>query len=447
MTAAVPRASNHLTTSGPRLTIPVALEDGRKLGLFRGITLALCMLIAGAIVWASLTPIREIAVAAGQVRPLRQVKPVNHFEGGIVAQLLVQEGQKVAAGDPLVRLEPTAASADLGQLLARAANFKLQLARLNAQIAGSQPDFGQVGSDNTDLLEAQMAIFNAQNASHDRERATLRHRIAQRRSDVENLRAEIESLKVQTQIKQQQLTIQEELLAQGYTSKRAYLDAQSDYEAVRAQAAKGEGNLAAAESALDEAQSLLDEFEATRTQALVEEKSKAQAEFDEIEQALAKHRDRVERLYVRAPEAGAVHDLKVKGKGQVISPGEQVASIVPEDNDKVIAEVQLRPRDAGHVQLGDRADIKVTAFDPAIFGSLSGIVQTISPTTFTTQEGLAYYKVELLVEDHPRKFHGRRLHMLAGMEVQAEIVTGSKTLLQYLLKPVFRALDTAFVER
>ena len=164
------------------------------------------------------------------------------------------------------------------------------------------------------------------------------------------------------------------------------------------------------------------------------------------QEVIRKQKDRVARLIVRAPVRGVVQSLAVKSIGQVVRPGEAVASIVPLGQE-LVAEVQIRPDDIGHVAIGYEAQVKITTFDPVRFKAVEGRVRHISPTTFLTEQGEPYYKgvIELTKAYVGEGTNQHRI--LPGMLVQAEIVTGTKSLVRYLLRPIYRSFSTSFSER
>ena len=174
-----------------------------------------------------------------------------------------------------------------------------------------------------------------------------------------------------------------------------------------------------------------------------EELSKVTAELKETDEAVAKQQDRFNRLIVRAPVSGTVQMLTVKSPGEVIRPGDTFAKIVPEDV-PLFAEVQIRPDDIGHVKVGDRTELKITAFDPSIYGKLHGEVESISPSSFQRDNGDYYFKATVALDALELPGHAR---VTPGMIVSAEIVTGAKSFLRYILKPVFKVYGPALSER
>lgn len=437
---------NDASISGQRLILPVELEDGRVPNMFARLAYIVSAFIFAAIVWGSFAEIRELAIAHGKVIPAGTVRPVQHLEGGEVEAVLVKEGQLVEKGAPLVNLRPVTATSDLGQLSARFAALELQRETLTALIEKRVPKFGALGKKFPSLSDEQQQVYRVKKRHRSQEREALLARVLQREAELAAVSNEITSLKRQVEIQTEQTEIRRQLLTSGYTSRRAYLDAESSLEQVKSRAFAAEGRQQSTSEQLAEAKSQLAASDADYQRSLSEERSKIAGELAELEQQVAKQRDRVDRLVVRAPVAGIVQELPQRAPGEVIRPGDLVASIVPADR-KIVAEVRVQPDDIGHVKVGDKAEIKVTTYDSAVFGVVKGAVAHLSPSTFTTEDGEPYYKALVSLD---QDFVGQAAaprRILPGMVVQADIITGAKSLMRYLLKPVYRSLNSSFTER
>ncbi len=434
------------TITGQRLTLPAALEDGRIPGALGHLSYFASALILAALIWGSIAQIRELAITHGQVIPSSSVKLVHHLEGGIVEDVLAKEGQIVEQNAPLLHLRPTAAKSDLRQAHVRAAHLTLQKIRFSAHISGQTPDFGELGKRYPKLAEDELDVFLATQKQLEKEIHILHTRITQREVELEAALKEFESLSRQVDIQKEKLEIRERLLKEGYTSRRGYLEAKSEFESARARAISAEGRLEATREQLTEAKSQLPKFKAEAHSKTSEDRAKVAAELAELEQSLYKHQDRVDRLQIRAPVRGIVQELIPRTKNEVVKPGELVAKVVPLDED-VVAEVQVQPKDIGHVNVGDEAELKISTYDPNIYGVVKGTVEKLSATTFQKENGEPYYKATIKIDkNHVGSGKTKKL-ILPGMVVQADIITGAKSLVRYLLKPVYRSLNAAFTER
>lgn len=429
-----------------RLTLPFALEEGRVPGIVSRLLYVASIVIGAFIVWASVAEIRELTIAAGQLRPVGSVHLVQHLEGGIVSEILVSDGEAVETGTALLRLQPIAAASDLAQLTVRAASLALQVERQTAALEGREPDFGALAQQYPDLARHQMNLHASERDSLAQQRRSLASRVVQKFAEVQAFQARLESLEAQLAIDREQLDMRQQLFDQRLLSRAHLLDGKREYESTNDDMIAVRGQLHSAQEASNEASinllALDDEF----VNRLNDERSRAAAELAELSEALAKQQDRVDRLLVRAPARGVVTGFTPKSIGEVIGPGDVVAEIVPMDSE-IVAEVQIDPADIGHVSIGDVAEVKVTTFDFARFGAIEGTVRQISATTFQNEDGEPYYRAVIALGSDHVGSGGDRHPVLPGMVVNAEIVTGSKSFMRYLLKPIYRSLDVAFSER
>ena len=433
-----------------KLALPLTLEESGPPRFYQHLMIVGGVFLALSILWASVTEIKELARANGEVTPAGQVLLVQHLEGGIVAELLVSEGEIVDAGQPLILLQPIAAEGDLGQLTARESAARFKIERLTAFIDARPMDPAIVG---TAPSEADLAIFANENAhlqasltAADRQREGFLARIEQRIFEIESLSNQRLSLKEQVQLMIEQVNLREGLVEKGLVSRIVFLETRRSLEQTRVQLISTAGNLARAREALREEEAGLEELDATLINDALDTRSATAAELAETQSALLKLSDRVNRLTVTAPVRGIVQDLAAQSIGEVIAPGGLVAQIVPID-DELVAEVRVMPDDIGHIRIGHPASVKITTYDPARFGDIEGEVRRISASTFRDEQDEPYYKVIIALSKTHVGLGTSQHAVLPGMVVNAEIVTGSKSLVRYLLKPVFRSLDVAFTER
>jgi HlyD family type I secretion membrane fusion protein len=279
-----------------------------------------------------------------------------------------------------------------------------------------------------------------------KERTLLLTRVAHRKAEIASLQNEIETQKKLVEIQRQQFDMRRTLALDGNMSKKQVLDTETAYEQSRVLLQASEGKLMASQEALREAEAALAESDAQAQKLWSEELAKASSEFVEVQESIRKHVDRVERLTIRAPTRGRVQQVLQRSAGEVVRPGETIARIVPVD-DALVAEVLVKPEDIAAVKLKDKADLKVTAYDFSKYGKIRGEVSFISPGTIESDDKRTYYKVQISFRQDRSDRFAKEWHLQPGMTVDAEIISGSKTLLQYLLKPIYRGIDVAFSER
>ena len=427
------------------LALPLALEEGKAPRVASLILMVVSVFVGLAIVWASLTTVRELAVAGGQVEPAGSVLTVKHLEGGVIGDILVSNGELVEAGDTLVTFQPTLLGADLDQAEVKAATLALTAERLKAFIEERAPEF-DVAPAYAHLAEEQLEAWRLQSASRGEQRAVATSRIAQREAELTSLKKRVGNLEIQVEILEEQMEMRRGLAEKGLVSRIAFLESQRSVEQTRGELISTQGRVAEITQALMESNSALSELNARLVDEAKRERAQALGELAEVESQIAKAEDRVKRLAVRAPARGLVKGITVHSVGDVVRPGDPVLEIVPVD-DVLVAQVEVDPKDIGHITIGDRAHVRITTYDPARFGQLEGSVSKISASTFENDRGEHFYHATIALD---RNFVGSETDkhlVLPGMVVTAEIVTGSKSIVRYLLKPVFRSLDTAFSER
>jgi adhesin transport system membrane fusion protein len=418
---------------GEFLVLPPALRDTGVRKLYGSLIYGIVAMVAAIVMWSAFAQMRELAIAPGAIASASFVQPVHHLEGGIVDEIYVSEGDKVMPGKPMLRLKPHGAEADFQQLLSRQGQLRLRQIALTAAIDGTEPDFGDLARSYPNLaMEHQQLLLAIKLAE----------------GALAAGRAQLESARIQIEIEKEQTAIRERSFKLGHTSRIAYLEAKGRLEAAYSKLGSLQAEIQKLERQEEESRGALRKSEAERLQKLTDERAKVAAELGEVTNSLVKHEDRVQRLVVVSPTSGTINLLPHKSAGAVLKPGDLVAEIVSLDSG-IIAEVQLKARDLGHVNVGDKAEIRVSNFDPSIMGLAHGEVIEISPTTFKEERGQGepYYRTRIRLQED-RLGNGQRVwRLLPGMVVEAHIITGEKTLFQYMLKPVYRSLETAFSER
>ncbi len=441
------RAANTPTT-GPAetpdwLTTPIEFEDQRAFRACRNAMRFVVGLAAAALLWAGLAPIRELSIARGQLTPVSLMRSVQHLEGGIVDQILAQHGQVVEKDQPLIRLRVVTAEAELAAHNARAVNLLLQKERVEALITGRPANFAIFKDASPTLVAEYQQAYELRLDHRLKERRLLQARIAQRKTDIVALQGEIAIQRRLMEIQRQQLDARRHLVTGGSVSTKQVLEVETAFEQARALLQGAEGKHSSAREALNEAEAALAESDAQAQKLWSEELAKASSELTEVQETIRKHIDRVERLIIRAPARGSVQHLLQRSTGEVVRPGETIVQIVP-IGDALVAEVHVKTEDIAVVKVGNPAELKVTAYDFSKYGKINGRVASISPSTFELADKRSYYKV--VIHFDPNR-NDRFVTLQPGMTVEADIISGSRSLLQYLLKPIYRGIDVAFSER
>jgi len=423
--------------------LPIELEDTRPVEVQRLILRFGSLLLVAVTIWAAVTPIREMAIAPGVIIPQGEVRAVQHYEGGIVAEIYRKAGDSVRAGDPLIRLAAGQVGADLGQMTVRLQDLQQTEAQLRKLLEREKQHLPIGPAELAGLDSVQQGVLVARANERNDERNTLRSRMEQKKIEIETSTQQIAILEKMVKLRTDALNDRESLLQQGLATRRAFLDDNAALEQTRIQLMNAKAQQKAAGEAVIEAQSMLAASDATALRTWSEELAKVSAEINETEESIAKQKDRYERLVVRAPVDGTVQVVSLKSVGEVVKPGDTFMKIVP-GNVPLVAELQVRPDDIGNVKVGDTAELKVTAFDAAIYGKLTGRIESVSPSSFQRENGDYFYRATVTIQNAKLLGNAR---ISPGMIVSAEIITGAKSFLRYILKPIFKVVDPAFAER
>lgn len=428
----------------PSLPIEFQNESGYRLARNTVYTVAATLFALG--VWASIAPIEEASIAIGKIVPALAISEIQHLEGGIVESVYAVEGQPVKRGQILVRLRPEQTSGDLSQLEARIAHLRLKWIRLNASLLGREPDFDTAGERFPGLQREQKETFDKEAAQARASQDQLKFTIQRVSEQLKSALSEITSLKTQVALYAEQAAIREKSHAKGYTSRYSMLQAKSIYEEAQQRLIMANGKVAELTKTLEESRTKLQETIASRARALVEERAETASQLAEMEKNLTKFRDRVERLEVVSPIDGVIQSLAANAPGEVVKPGDLVAQVIPAKG-TVLAEVELAPRDIGHVRVGYPAEITLSNYDVTAVGVIGGKVEMISATTFENEQGQPFYRVRITLDRQHLTLKDGNLPISPGTTLRAQILTGEKSLMRYMLKPIYRSFETAFTER
>jgi len=423
----------------------ILLEETSPPGLLYGVVWIVAGLLAAFIIWATITRLDERASAPGEVLTQAAVTPIQHLEGGIVSDLLVKEGQRVTAGTPLLRLDPTAASAEFEGLRARAAALALQIARLRATALGEPLDFGPESARYPGLAADQKELYESQQGSLAAQQAVADAQILAREQELRGLQARETSLSEQLQSLDARVALENELSNKQLGRRSDLLDAERAAAQVRGEIEQVRAEQARARAAIAEAEGRkLEAAEGVRGQAL-DRLGQLSAERAEVMERIRRLEDRYTRTELRAPIAGIVAGLKL-AEGSVIAPGDTLMEIVPED-DTVLAQVRISPRDIGYIEVGQPALIKVDSYSFSRQGGVTGTVERLSATSFKTEDGGTYFEAQLSLDQPYVGPDPKANRLTPGMTLVADIKTGEKSLMAYLWRPVSHSLSDAFGER
>jgi adhesin transport system membrane fusion protein len=448
--ANVPEESNKVRRGDRQtrfLAQSVILEEAGSSGLVRAAMIAIAVVICAFLIWAGVTKVDEVAVTTGEIIPTGKVQTIQHLEGGIISQINVDEGELVEKEQVLLVLEPSGPTSELNQIRARRAALELQVERLRAIGTGREPDFTFINAEFNDMIEDQRIIYDSQQEAHLDRQQVIITQIEQKKQELFLLEEQEETLSRNADLLLEEFLLREELYKKGLTTKIAYLDSKRAVNDSRGELANLLVDRQRTTESLEESRNRLTELDTDNREQVLTEMGVVTNELAQVVQSLEKTFDRVRRLKVQAPVRGYVKGLKVNTVGGVIPAGAIVMELVPLDEELVV-EARINTRDVGHVEPGKPVTIKVTTYDFARYGGITGELKEISATTFIDEaSGDPYYKGVVTLDRNYVGFEPGVNQVLPGMTVQADIITGNKTLLEYLLKPVVSSVKTSFKER
>lgn len=420
--------------------------DERGAPNFAKMTIAITLLLTIAFfVWASVTPIKEMAYASGSVLPESLEHPVQHYEGGIVKEVLVTEGDRVKKGDILFKLDEIAFKADQNQLIIRNDTLKAQSERLRALINDREPDFLALNIVNSQIIEGEMNLFTAAKASFAVKLDLLNNQVEDKEQAYESVKERHHFFEDQLSSLQEEVKGLRHLYEKRIARKSTLLQREREMKSMEAEVALSSSRILTAKNSMNDAITKRNDFLKTKENEYRNELNKVTAQLAEINEQLKRYNDRVDRLVIKSPIDGIIKTLAITSKETVIQPGQVVASLIPSDMD-VFAEIEILPRDIGHIHKDMAVYVKVDAFEFSRYGGIEGGIESISPSSFVKDNGQVYFKAKVKLQNIYLK-DSELLQIKPGMTVIADIHTGEKTIMAYLARPIFEAFDTSFTER
>ncbi|MEM6917170.1 MAG: HlyD family type I secretion periplasmic adaptor subunit, partial [Verrucomicrobiota bacterium] len=384
-----------------------AAQKGDRVAGANFLLVAVIFLIGAFVFWAARAEIDEVTKGAGKVIPSSSVQTIQNLEGGIVAEILVSEGSQVDKDDILLRIDDTLSAASYRENLAKSQALEASLARLEAEANGSLAiEFSEkLTDDRPDLVVREQALFRKREKE-----MTSQTTIVQR------------SLKLAAD----ELTMTIPLVERGIVSRVEQLRLERE---------------------VNELEGKLNELVGGRQQEAMEEFNQVKAEFEGLSEVLQGREDRVRRTLVRSPVSGTVNKLYMNTIGGVVQPGEPIADIVP-TNGTLLVEAKIRPQDIAFLSPGQEATLKFSAYDFTIYGGLKGTVEHISADTIIDElDKMHYYMIKVRNPEGRLMKDGEVFPIIPGMVVEVDVLTGRRTVLQYLLKPFHRMRFNALTER
>jgi membrane fusion protein, type I secretion system len=402
--------------------------------------------------WLTLMPLAGAVVVPGNLVVQSDVKAIQHPTGGIVAEIKVDNGKHVAAGDLLVRLDSTQAKAALQSVSKQLDEQRAKIARLTAERDGlDQPEYpaeltSRINDDNVRALVAsENSLFKARANTRQSQKDLLQGRVSQFSDEIAGMQAQSDSKTKQIELINGELQGVQDLYDKRLVPLTRLTTLQR--EAARIDGERGQmvSSIAETKSKIGEAQLQIVKTDQDFRTEVVKDLGEAQAKEGELVEKGIAARDQLQRIEIRAPTSGTIHQLSVHTIGGVIKSGETIMEIVP-DSDELQVEAHVQPKDIDHVHMGQDAFVRFSAFNQRTTPQLTGQVSFVSPDTTTDQHtNSSFYTMRIVLSEEERHRLGNA-QLMPGMQAEVFVQTGKRTMMSYLMKPITDQLRRAFVE-
>jgi adhesin transport system membrane fusion protein len=398
------------------------------------------------LVWAAISKVEIITRGEGQVVPTQEIQVVQSLEGGILSELLVREGEQVKKGQVLMRLSDTQFSSEERGTESKFLSLTAKRIRLQAEAKGEEFVMpADIAEKSPAIAKNEEALYNSRKSELKNSYAILDDRISKANAELSEIKAEVGRLSEQKRMLQNELEVTRRMVEQKAAPKLEQMQKERELSDVSGQingaSARQQGLAAEAEAARKEKQSQEGRF---RSQALTE-LNEVETEIAGLQENLKSIGDRVDRREIRSPVDGVVNNIALTTIGGVVEPAMRLVEIVPLDDElKIVAKVT--PDQVAFLHTGQDVKVKITAYDPQRYGSLPGKLTRIGANSVTERDGKIFFEIEVRTDKNYLGTEQRKFPITPGMVAKAEVITGKRTILEYLLKPILRAQDVALTE-
>ena len=396
------------------------------------------------VLWACLADVEEVTRGDGRVIPSRQLQVVQSLDGGVVSEILVTEGQMVEAGQLLLKIDETRATSGVRESAAQGFALRARQARLRALAEGAT--FKPPSSSNPEearILEEEHLLYETRRSELGTMIAINQQQLQQRQQELSEMRARKSAAERALDLAQQELNKTRPLLASGAVSEVDILRLDREVSRNRGDIEQAAAQMARVQASIGEAQRKIQETELTFRNEARKEMADVMGKLNALNEGAVALADKVDKSQVKSPVRGRVQRLLANTVGGVVTPGKDIVEVVPLD-DQLILEAKVQPRDIAFIHPGQAATVMFTAYDFSIYGGLEAKVENISPDTEVDEKGNAFYLVRVRTT---RANFSEKLPVIPGMTAEVDILTGHKSVMSYLLKPVLKARAYALRER
>jgi len=424
-----------------------ALLDHHPLPSWRVLAWPVMLLMATLLIWANFTELDEVTVATGLVVPQGQVRVVQHLEGGIIESILVADGARVTRGQTLLRLNLASSGVNREELQVRLDGQILVRARLEAEASGKKMVFpAAVAKRRPEQVIAQRRAFEARKREINSSISVIRNQVNQRESEIQELAAKARAINNNLKLAKERYKLSKSLLADGLIPKIELLQLEAEVESLEGEQKGIAPTLAKIRSTVQEAKGRVREAQQRYRRESEEELVKTEQAIGRITELLSEASAQGARAEVRSPITGVVKNMRYHTIGGVVKPGEAIMEIVP-TGEKLVIEAKLKTTDRAYVTQDQNVTVKLATYDFIRYGGLNGKVLMVAPDSSTDEKGNPFFR---MVVQTDKTYLGERegeLPIMPGMEATVDVHTGTKSVIDFLIKPVLKLKQEAFRER
>lgn len=428
-----------------RIAADQSIADQRELRA-RGLLYTVVMALIGLLVWASLASVDEVTRGEGKIIPSQQLQVIQAVDGGVVEEVLVSEGDQVSKGDLLVRIDPTRFVASFQEGAVKMFALSAKIERLQALVDGTEyaPRYDAPLTPAEQLVADQELDYYQSSLDELQKRLQIaEEQRSQRLRERDEVAARLHAARQAQEMSARELRVTRPLLKTGAVSEMDILRLERDEASANGERRQAEAKLRQIEASIQEAAARISEVELGMRNQWRSELSEATSTRSSLSKNVDGLADRVKFSEIRSPVNGTVQRILYNTIGGVVQQGHAVLEIVPSD-DRLVVEANIAPKDIAFLRPGLPATIKLHAYDFSIYGGMSASLQHISADSITDDRDNTYYLVRAVTTDNE---FAQRFAVIPGMTVQLDIMTGKRTVLDYLLKPILRAKGNALSER
>ena len=402
--------------------------------------------VISAIVWASFARLDEITRGTGIIIPSSRLQVIQNLEGGILEKVFVKEGEEVRSGQKLMQLDDTRFSSSFREGAIEYFSELAKVSRLKAELSGEDLTFPTDLANYPAYVVREREIYNQRADSFRAELNVVAKQVIQAEHELKTTEGQFEFLTTSYELGKDELDLTVPLARQGVVSRVELIQLKQRVNELESQMSMTELSIPKLKAAYQEAVARKEEVVQKYRSEIIQELKKTEVHLDQLGESNSALEDQVDRTVIRSPMDGIIKKIHVTTIGGVVQPGMSLLDIVPlEDN--LMVEAQIQPKDIGFLREGVKAIVKFTAYDFAIYGGLEGEVVHISADTIKDEQGESFYIVRIRTQNKFLGSEDKPLLIIPGMRTNVDIITGDKTLMAYLLKPILRAKQNALTER